>query len=323
MEHDYVTFVKTSSGLAVPVTQIYVQQLRGITNEVVEMYEKDSSNPDGYTIAFLPPFLPVDVIITSLTQSACVDQEILCVASSPGGVLTYDFQIEFAIENWLSIQNSESPTWDNVETFGGAGALQGFKYRCVVTASDGNATDSQSITGGRLQPACAAGSDDWDTWQLGAGMIPSFSTSSNDITFNSAYPNVTGSDQFNADNTGSGSSPYQYVPRSRYAAAADKPLMAPYAAIYITAAEAASGDRSASDVEGWYVFGPGVDTTPGENGYIEYSTPVAWPAIANNNDGYISVNAGFTSPVVWLSQYDGGTGSGGTANWSEPTDLLS
>ena len=192
-----------------------------------------------------------------------------------------------------------------------------------IPASDFFAYVSSLYTDPTQARPASPGATDWDTYQLGMGTIPQFSTNSNVITYDASYPDnagggAAGMTQFNASNTGSGSSPYIYAPRSRFATDADILTMAPYAALYCSAAEAASGVNSASTVEGWYVFGPGANDNPGGNGYQTYNTPVAWPTGANNDDGYISVNAGFVNNVVWLSAYTDAAGSGGTDAWTAP-----
>ena len=172
-----------------------------------------------------------------------------------------------------------------------------------------------------LDEGGSSSSGDWDTHQLGFGMINKFSTSSNNIAFDPAYPDITGanSTQFNGSNVGNGVTwPYLYGPRSRYAAPADKANMPSYCAIYISAEEAASG-LTAANAEGWYVFGPGVDQDPGNAGYIDYApNPVAWPTSSNSTDGLLGVNTGYSCHTVWLDDYTDTTGSGGTDSWTKP-----
>ena len=167
----------------------------------------------------------------------------------------------------------------------------------------------------------ATSGTNWDTFVLGAGTIVNYSSSANTITYHVDYPNTTAASQFNALNVSPlGTSPYQKTPLSNYTSAVMKDYMAPYAAVYVHAAEAASGDYGKNDTEGWYVFGPGEDRTPGVNGYIEWRTPVAWPTGANNDDGYIGINnsVNYEQSVAWLSDYKGGLGSGGTDSWTTP-----
>jgi hypothetical protein len=199
------------------------------------------------------------------------------------------------------------------------GGNNGYSCHVVWLSNYTDATGSGGTDGWSAPPS----NTDWDTYQLGMGTIPQFSTSSNVITYDPSYPDnagggATGMTQYNASNTGSGASPYTYAPRSRFSTDADILTMAPYTAIYCSAAEAASGGGTASTVEGWYVFGPGANDNPGGNGYQTYSTPVAWPTGANNDDGYISVNAGFVNNIVWLSAYTDAAGSGGTDAWTAP-----
>jgi hypothetical protein len=161
----------------------------------------------------------------------------------------------------------------------------------------------------------------WSAYQLGMGMINEFSTNGgNTIAFDLGYPDLTGANayEFNGSNSGGGTWPYLYGPRSRFATVGDKADMPPYAAIYISAAEAASGLTQAN-AEGWYVFGPGIDDNPGNSGYIEYApNPLAWPSASNSTDGLLGVNNGYSAHTVWLSDYTGGTGVGATDSWTEP-----
>ena len=323
MSDHFVTYVK-APGLVTPVTAMYVKLPSGEAGTVIQMYERDILSPDGYSLVFTTPTLPVDVVITSLTQDACVDQEIICIAATPAGDLSYDFEIEFSSNNWIGIQDSANPTWDNVQTFGGPGALQGYRYRCVVTATDGTDTDTKIIEGGRLQPACEGTTDDWNTFQLGAGTIPAYTSGTNTVTYNAAYPNVTAASQFNAKNISGPTTPYNYVPQSNYTSEVMYPYMSQYAAVYITAEEAASGAYGRGDTEGWFVFGTAEPTNPTGDGYMVWTEPIAWPAGTTYDNGYLGISNSdpFTEAVVWLSDYTGATGSGGTAGWTTPTELL-
>ena len=260
----------------------------------------------------------LEVTIITVTEPAVEGQPVTVVATSPVGVLSYKFEILFSqagVATWLPIQDGPSYVWTPDP------GTNGFDWRVTVTATDGGLTDSETFIPSGPIAIPTGEANDWDTYQLGMGMINSFSTSGNDIAFGLDYPDTTGGNayQFNGSNAGNGVTwPYLYGPRSRYAAPADKANMPSYAAIYISAEEAAS-DATAANAEGWYVFGPGVDQDPGNSGYIDYATnPVAWPSTSRSADGLIGVNNGYSASVVWLSDYTGDTGVGGTDSWTEP-----
>ena len=168
------------------------------------------------------------------------------------------------------------------------------------------------------RPVDTVAPTEWDDFEVGAGTIVDFTSGTNIITFDAAYPNEAFSTQFNGNNPALGTSPYTWIGRSVFATPGNKLLCSDYAAVYVSAAEAADVTAGTNDTEGWYVFGPGVDTAPGSNGYIAWTTPVAWPTGANNDDGYLGNNNAVVHEmgVAWLSNYTGAAGSGGTDSWS-------
>jgi hypothetical protein len=288
MAHDEQTFIKTPFGVAAAVNAMYVKD-GGIAKYVEEMYVADPLAVGGYKLAFKPPHSDVEVTIVSLTQQACVDQEVLCIASTPRGELNYDFQIEFSLNNWLSIQNGPSNIWGNVRTFALDDSLIGFKYRCVVTASDKGETDEDSINGGRLQEACVGGeSSDWTDDNIGSGYVPTFSSDYENIIFNDSYPNVTTTTALR-----------NAFPLIRSNTDASTATTAPYVALYFPT--------------GWHVFGP----KSASNGSHSYS-PLAWPT----GESGTAPNVDEIVPVALLNKYDGAEGSGGTDSWTYPGELI-
>ena len=310
------TYVLNSLGAAQTVEELYV--FDGLqSRKMEELYVRNPLSPGGYDIVYYNATVAVpDVTIVSVTEPAVEEQAVTVVATTPAGTLTYKFQVLFdaATDNWLTFQDGINNEWTPAD------GSAGFFWRVVVTADDGSTSDSETfLSSGRIEESTAT--NNWDTYQLGMGMINNFSTSSNKIAFDLAYPDITGANafEFNGSNAGNGITwPYLYGPRSRYSAPNDKANMPPYAAIYVSAAEAASG-ATAANAEGWYVFGPGVDDNPGNAGYIDYApNPLAWPSACNSADGLIGVNTGYSAHTVWLSDYTGTTGVGGTDSWTEP-----
>jgi hypothetical protein len=171
--------------------------------------------------------------------------------------------------------------------------------------------------------AGAPGGDDWDTFSMGAGTIQTMTSIVADITYNPSYPNETASSQFNPRYKGLGVSPYMYVPMTSLVSPVLYDFMAPYAAMYVTPEEAASGAWGTQPVSGWWVYGPGAPSSPTQNGNFIYNLPVAWPTGAIG-DGYFGTHNGYVHPmaVVWLSDYTGDTGEGGTDTWTPPLALL-
>jgi hypothetical protein len=197
-----------------------------------------------------------------------------------------------------------------------------FNYQTALEDTPIKVTYEANIDSARFAPGegpAPAGppSSDWDTYEEGAGTVPALSTSDQTVTYDSSYPNQNASWALRVTNVG-GNWPFQYAPGTNFMSAADKATMSPYVAIYCQADEFNGRGNAA----GWYVFGPGVDNTP-ENGTIDYPAPVAWPTGANDGTGKLDSNvSGVVNCVVWLSDYTGSTGDGGTDSWTEPTDLL-
>jgi hypothetical protein len=190
----------------------------------------------------------------------------------------------------------------------------------VVALDQYNGSIGNGGTDSWTEPTVLLGptGDDWDTYEEGAGTVPALSTSDQTVTYDSNYPNQNASWALRVTNVG-GNWPFQYAPGTNFMSAADKATMSPYVAIYCQADEFNGRGNAA----GWYVFGPGVDNNPGENGTIDYQAPVAWPTGANDGTGKLDSNvSGVVNCVVWLSDYTGSTGDGGTDSWTEPTDLL-
>ena len=171
--------------------------------------------------------------------------------------------------------------------------------------------------------ASAPGGDDWDTFSMGAGTIATMTSTIADITYNPSYPNTTAATQFNPKYISGGPTPYTYVPMTNKTTSGLYASMSPYAAMYVTPEEAASGAWGTQPVSGWWVYGPGAPTNPGGDGNFLYNNRVAWPTGALG-DGYFATHNGYVHPmgVVWLSDYTGDTGEGGTDSWTPPLALL-
>lgn len=161
----------------------------------------------------------------------------------------------------------------------------------------------------------AAASEDWYTYQNGAGTISDLSDRSDQtITYQSAYPKQTDLDAIRMESSG-GTWPLSYTPMSEADASGS---FSPYLAIYV---QAGLG-FSANDTDGWHVF---------ENANVTFGSrdrwriPIAWPSGSNNDDGRFGINqtTNTSCVVVTLSQAPLASGSGGTDGWSVPSFLPS
>lgn len=157
----------------------------------------------------------------------------------------------------------------------------------------------------------ATATEDWFTYQNGAGTISDLDPAGNQaITYQSAYPKQTDLDEIKMESAG-GTFPLSYTPMSEPDGAGS---FSSHLAIY---AQAGLG-LSPNDTTGWYVF-ENANVTFGSRD--RWRTPVAWPSGANNDDGRMgTVQTTKTScVVVTLSQAPTASGSGGTDGWSAPS----
>ena len=154
-------------------------------------------------------------------------------------------------------------------------------------------------------------SEDWFTYQNGAGTIPDADNASDKpITYQSAYARQTDLTAIKMENNG-GTFPHSFVPMTNKNSSGSFP---PYLAIYV---QAGSGS-SPNDTTGWHVF-QNANVTFGSR--ARYRIPVAWPTGSNNNDGRLGVTQTTNQicAVATLSQAPTASGSGGTDSWSAPT----
>lgn len=160
--------------------------------------------------------------------------------------------------------------------------------------------------------------DNWYTYQLGAGVAPGYGNFPLTPVLDVEFP-------LDANTYGPGCqfSGYTNSAISLFSTAANKNKMPEYFGVYISAAEAAAGSFGHADTEGWYVFGPKVDASPGVNGYCNYA-PHAWPTGGSDgaNGGLWNNASTYDVGVVYLSNYTGATGNGGTDSWSAPIGSL-
>lgn len=198
----------------------------------------------------------------------------------------------------------------------GGGAIPSFWGDWWISQAQGQTFDIELYTKGQIP-------DNWYTYEEGAGTIYRFSTSATNIDYNSLYPSTTPATQAMAFNTSSGTWPYLYAPRTNFTTTANHPLMAAYIAIYVTDAEEANPPGAGrGNAEGWYVFENDGPQIPGSNSSVQY-LPHAWPTGCKSTDGHLDLNSsGFYNGVVYLSNYTGSTGLGGTDNWSAPIGSL-
>ena len=284
------TYINNGLGGTQIVRELFIKN-NGTAQELQELYVRNPLAAAGYDIVYVTSDQSVNVTIISLTQDACVDGEVTCIATTGLGTLTYSFEIEFSPNNWLPVQNGPSNIWGNVTTFSLPEQLVGYDYRCVVTANSGDVTDVATASGGTLQEPCAAVDEDWDTNQLGAGAMSTLSSNYADIDFNAAYPNVTTTDQLRT-----------FDPFIRGTGNGPESTMANYVAVYYP--------------EGWRVFGPKQSVGGSEYQY----QPLAWPSgfspiqSTNNLDAQVFVSL--------LSDYEGSLGEGATDDWTYPSELV-
>ena len=125
------TYISNGLGTATPVQQLFIKNL-GTAQEVEELYVRNPLSAGGYDIVYVTSDQSVNVTIFSLTQNACVDGEVICMATTGLGTLTYSFQILFDSDSqqWLPIQTGTSNEWGNVTTFSLPNQLIGYEYRC-------------------------------------------------------------------------------------------------------------------------------------------------------------------------------------------------
>ena len=87
----------------------------------------------------VPPSLP-NVTIVSVTEPAVETEPVTVVATTTAGTLSYKFELEFNLDNWLTIQDGPSNIWTP------AVGTTGFRWRVTVEASDGKTSDSETFT---------------------------------------------------------------------------------------------------------------------------------------------------------------------------------
>ncbi len=199
----------------------------------------------------------------------------------------------------------------------GTTGTSGQQVRLELLGTDGTVLDTAYANGDAASMSIteAALADDWDTYQQGAGTIDPINTSDKTITYDASYPNQTPATAAKLVNVG-GAYPFKYALTTSFMSPADKASMSSYAAMYAQAGEFNGRGNS----EGWYVFGPGVDNFPGISSGIDFDTPVAWPTGANDGSGLLDVNTSTEkNKIVWLSNYTGTTGNGGTDSWTAPS----
>jgi hypothetical protein len=160
-----------------------------------------------------------------------------------------------------------------------------------------------------------AGSTNWDTNQIGAGVADGYGSTAYATTFDPSYPAGTTVDgELKYGSLGYANSPGV----SKFASSADRGNMAAYVAVYVQAAEAADGTFGNAATAGWYVFGPAVDDNPGVSGTNSYAA-LAWPTGGSDgagSGGLFNNGARHQVGVANLSAYTDATGEGGTDSWT-------
>ncbi len=148
----------------------------GLTSrQIEELYRRNPLAPGGYETIFIHnSTLPPNVTITSVTEPAVESSDVTVVASSPSGTLSYNFEIEFSTNNWLTIQNGPSNVWTVPPN------TEGFFWRVTVTADDGTTTDSETwvspsrIDGATSETILDTYTATGSTWRAGNGWYNSF-----------------------------------------------------------------------------------------------------------------------------------------------------
>ena len=161
----------------------------------------------------------------------------------------------------------------------------------------------------------AAASEDWFTYQNGAGTITDLDPNGDQtITYQFSFPKQTDLDAIKMEAAG-GTHPYGYTPISEPQGPGN---FSDYLAIYV---QSGTG-FSPNNTTGWHVF---------QNANVSFGLrarwriPVAWPTGSNNDDGRLGVQQSTNTScvVVTLSQAPLASGSGGTDNWTAPSFLPS
>ena len=180
-----------------------------------------------------------------------------------------------------------------------------------LTQATGQVIDIELYTQGQVP-------DNWYTYQEGAGVAPGYGNFPLTPVLDAQFP-------LDANTFGPGCQFLGYTTSavSLFSTPANKDKMPEYFGVYITAAEAAAGTYGHADTEGWYVFGPKIDDSPGVNGYCNFA-PYAWPTGGSDgtNGGLWNNGSTYDVGVVYLSDYTGATGNGGTDGWSAPIGSL-